>query len=385
MPQPEPAVEQTEISSVGKRAVRPYRIGTLDDLPGGGGAGVSWHEGLEVGFAEMLERGVLDRPVEVVRRSYEAQPTDSGLPNVAAYRDLVHNEGVIGVAGPMMTDNCLALLPELSVQEVPTIAICGSQFFAGKYAFTLPNGGMADEPATISAWLASRGITRIAVIRDYPSAVGEEYAYYFRLEARLRGQDILLERGVSQVDSQDNVDEALARLKDAGAECLVYFGLGPLTPKLTVGLQKLDWDPFRVMGTGFVVAKRKRLVHFRGWHGLDQFHEENEVFQGLLRRYEAMFGEPHETPNSVLTCGYDAARAYSVGLSRMRIATGPGLRDALETVTRLPAATGAPGTVISFSKRDHRGLKGANYLFVRKVVEGDHELENVFEATAPII
>ena len=382
---PSELVEQTEISSVGKRVVRPYRIGTLDDLPGGGGAGVSWHQGLEIGFAEMLERGILDRPVEVIRRSYEAQPTDSGRPNVTAYRDLVDNEGVIGVAGPMTTDNCLAVLPELSVQEVPTIAICGSQFFAGKYAFTLPNGGMADEPATISAWLAGRGVTQIAVIRDYPSSVGEEYAYFFRNEARLRGQDILLERGIGQVDSQDNVDEALAKLKRTGAECLVYFGLGPLTPKITVGLKKLDWDPLRVMGTAFVVAKRKRLAHFEGWHGLDQFHEENEVFQGLLQRFEAMFGEPHESPNSVLTCGYDAARAYSIALSRMRIATGPGLRDALETVTRLPAATGAPGTVISFSKRDHRGLKGANYLFVRKVIQGEHELENVFEATAPII
>jgi hypothetical protein len=44
-----------------------------------------------------------------------------------------------------------------------------------------------------------------------------------------------------------------------------------------------------------------------------------------------------------------------------------GVREALERVKLLPAASGAPGTRISFGKYAHRGWMGAGYLVARRL------------------
>jgi hypothetical protein len=241
---------------------------------------------------------------------------------------------------------------------------------------------MADEPATVSAWLKGRGLRSIALVREHPSQIGEEYAYYLRHEARLRDQQIIMEQALSPVAPSEHVLAALKRLREVGADCLVYFGLGGLSGQLTDALRALDWEPVRIMGTAFVGAafSEAHCRAYDGWYGLEQFHEQNATHLHALRLYERRFGKPRAFMDSVFTCGYDMGQAFSLAIGRMRIATGEALRDALETVTRLPAATGAPGTVISFSRRDHRGFKGADYLFVRRSEGG----KNVYVGTAPV-
>jgi len=364
----------------GARVAEPYRIGVMDDLPDA--CGEPFIAGLRIAFDEYYENGVMDRPVELVERHYYGHPWRTGHPSVEAYLDLVDNEQVLAVAGPMTTDNCLSILPLLDEKKVASMGICGSQLYVGDYAFLLPNGGMADEPATVSAWLKSKGLRSIALVRDYPSQIGEEYAYHLRHEVRMRGQEIVMEQALSPVAPSDQVLVALKRLREAAADCLVYFGLGGLSGQLTDALKTLDWDPVRIMGTAFVGAafSEVRCRAYDGWYGLEQFHEQNPVHLHALKLYERTFGKPKPYLDSVFTCGYDMGRAYSIGIGRMRIATGTALRDALETVTRLPAATGAPGTVISFSRRDHRGFKGADYLFVRKSEGG----KNIYVGTAPV-
>ena len=64
----------------------------------------------------------------------------------------------------------------------------------------------------------------------------------------------------------------------------------------------------------------------------------------------------------------------------MPIATPDGLRRGLETIRRLPAANGAPGTIVTFGSEDHRGYKGADYLIIRRARGGTTE----FVATAPV-
>ena len=56
------------------------------------------------------------------------------------------------------------------------------------------------------------------------------------------------------------------------------------------------------------------------------------------------------------------------------------LKEALETIRREPAATGAPGTVITFGPQDHRGFKGADFLLLRRPSGGKSE----FVGTAPV-
>ena len=116
-----------------------------------------------------------------------------------------------------------------------------------------------------------------------------------------------------------------------------------------------------------------------GWYGVDQYDERNVVLQRVLAAIEAKQGRPPSV-GSGLACGYDVGRVLALGLSRMRLATASALRDALETIRRLPAANGAPGTVISFGPEDHRGYKGPDYLVIRQAKGGRTELVG----TAPV-
>jgi hypothetical protein len=65
----------------------------------------------------------------------------------------------------------------------------------------------------------------------------------------------------------------------------------------------------------------------------------------------------------------------AIGLGRMKNASPAGLRDALETVRRVPACIGAPGTVITFGPHDHRGLHGPNFLILRRAHDDTASLE----------
>ena len=47
--------------------------------------------------------------------------------------------------------------------------------------------------------------------------------------------------------------------------------------------------------------------------------------------------------------------------------TPDGVRDALERVKMIPAASGSPGTYISFGNWMHRGWVGAGYLVARRL------------------
>ena len=354
--------------------IEPYRIGMLGDVPGR--CNESFELGLTLAFEESVEKGIGDRPIELVKREYAAQPWRACYPNVDAYVDLVENEKVLGVAGPMTTDNSLSVLGQLDRYEVPMISICGSQRFGGDFAFNTPNGGMADEPATIAAWLVGEGHRRVALIREAPSQIGEEYAHHLRYESAEHGFEIIAEQGISPIAGDDKIAAALERLRAIDPDCLVYFGLGALSGQLSASLARMGWAPPRIMGTAFVGAafSERRMGMYEGWRGLDQFHEENPTFQHLMSLCEEKSGKPRPFPDSVLTCGYDIGRCFALAIARMRIGTGPALRDALETITRLPAATGAPGTVVSFSPFNHRGFQGADYLIVREVKDGRNRL-----------
>jgi hypothetical protein len=66
---------------------------------------------------------------------------------------------------------------------------------------------------------------------------------------------------------------------------------------------------------------------------------------------------------------YDIGRLLGEALARAMHLTRPGIRDALERVKRLPAASGRAGTTMGFGAWDHAALKG-DYLVLRVWQDG---------------
>jgi len=360
----------------GERELLPYRIGAIVDLP----PKQEWLDAVRLAFDEVHERRLVERPIELIVREVYAQPWTDGFPVIDAFRDLTQNEKVLGILGPMTTDNALAILPDIERTGVPTCTMSGTQLYAGRAAFNLPNGGMGEEPAVIASWLAGEGHHRVALLRE-TTQIGEEYTHYFRTAALERGISIVAESPAYPFMEVPELMRALDPLKAAGADALVYLGLGRLNKVMRPALEALEWDPPRITTTAFVRAlvSKQDAEDLEGWVGVDQYDERNEVFRAVLERFEKRFG--YRPENTRASCGYDMGHAYALALGRMRVAVPAGLRDAVETVKRLPACTGAPGTVITFGPYDHRGYKGADYLILRRARGGKTE----FVGTAPVV
>lgn len=353
--------------------LQPYSIGVLVDLPDYPGLSDAFPDMIRFALAEARARGIVEREIEVVHREVKATPWTDARPLIAAYRSLVADEGVLAVAGPMTSDNCLPLLPETRRMRMPTVTICGSLQWRGRFAFSLANGGLADEPAIMAAWLSGEGHRRVAVVRE-TTHVGEEYAGFFRMACRERGIAICAEAPVYAVASQAELTELLLRCKDAKPDALVYLGIGALNQVFRAALEHAEWDPPRIQTTAFVSAaySKDRAERLEGWVGVDQYDERNQVFAAVLDRFEQAYG--YRPANSGASCGYDIGHVIALAIGRMRLATPQSVAEALETIRRLPACTGGPGTTITFGPGDHRGFKGPDFLVLRSARDGTTSL-----------
>ncbi len=66
---------------------------------------------------------------------------------------------------------------------------------------------------------------------------------------------------------------------------------------------------------------------------------------------------------------YDMGRLLAEATARTDHLTREGMRDALEKVKQIPAASGMDGTVMGFGNWDHGALKG-RYLVLRRWEDG---------------
>ena len=82
-----------------------------------------------------------------------------------------------------------------------------------------------------------------------------------------------------------------------------------------------------------------------------------------------------------MSTGYDIGNTFALALGRMRYVTPTALRDAMDTLRRIPSCTGGPGTIITLGPSDHRAYKGADFLLLRRSHDGTTSMEGV----APVV
>ena len=135
------------------------------------------------------------------------------------------------------------------------------------------------------------------------------------------------------------------------------------------------------MGTAFETGFNEHLWDaYLGWIGLEQYDEANQVGQQFLDRFEAEYGHRPEYYSPLLW--RDCAMALLYAFADAAPLSPPGVRAALERVKMLPAASGSPGTRISFGRWMHRGWVGAGYLVARSLDPDGKDLGEVLEVVA---
>jgi branched-chain amino acid transport system substrate-binding protein len=346
--------------------VSPARIGVLIDyLDRNGSYDENVMRSFELVADEFVEQGLVERPVEFVVRAVQ------GLPNgtFRAVRDAFHelvDEGVLVTFGPWVSENAVALAPYVErAAEVAAITMAASETLLGEWFFGLPAGSMEEEPI-IMATIAHLDGCRTVGIAYEDSLIGAEYLRTTRAACKEAGLRITAEVPIPQVEAEKL--QAMEVLAADRPDAILHVGFGLGIPGMNAALEAIGWMPPRYTTTAFEFAAtsdwwRQQLA---GWIGLDQFDERNEVARGFLDRFEARHG--YRPEYFFPPYCYDVGRMMLLAIAGAKPLTGAGVKDALEKIKMLPAASGAPGTRLRFGRYIRHGWMGSEFLVARRVL-----------------
>jgi ABC-type branched-subunit amino acid transport system substrate-binding protein len=344
--------------------VAPLKVGILVDYPTRPNAPSDMLDAIRLVLEEAVASRLIDRPVELIERSVLGLPNGEYRVVRRAYDELVE-EGCLVIFGPYVSENVVPLRDHVEARgEVAIITMAASEGALGEWCFALNNGSMSDEPYILGEVMRRDGHQRIAIAFEN-SLIGQEYLAFSERAYVAAGLEIVDRVAVPQVES-DKV-EAVRSLQESKPDAVVHVGFGHALWGFNDALATIGWDPPRYTTTAFEMAYASDdwFPHLRGWIGLESFDERNEVGQAFLDRFETKYGRRR---NYFTPCfGHDVGTVIAHGLANARPLTGAGVRDGMERIKQLPAASGAPGTRLRFGKFMRQGWVGNDYLVARRI------------------
>ncbi len=346
--------------------VSPARIGLLIDyIDDAGEFDENIVPSLQLVAEEFTESGLLERPVEFVVRAVQGLPTGSFRAVRDAFFDLVE-EDVHVIFGPWVSENGAALRPYVEeLAEVACITMAATETMLGEWVFGLPAGSMEEEPIIIATVAALDGCRSVGIAFE-DSLIGAEYLRTTRVACADAGLAITAEVAIPQVQSEKRT--AMTALSAEKPDAIIHVGFGLGIPGMNDALAEIGWMPPRYTTTAFEFASTSRWwrEQLAGWIGLDQYDERNVVGQAFLDRFHQRFGHRPEYFFPVYC--YDVGRLMMIALANARPLTGVGVKQALEKIKMVPAASGAPGTRLRFGKYIRHGWVGSEFLIARRVL-----------------
>jgi branched-chain amino acid transport system substrate-binding protein len=350
--------------------VAPARIGLLFDYIGEkkeatGGVNQDVIDAINLVAEDYRAAGILDRPVEIVLRHVEGLPRGSAKAVRDAYYELVEEDCLV-VFGPWVSENAVPLRPYVEeLAEVPCISMGGTESMLGDFMFALPNGSMEEEPIIMAKVAWYDGCRSVALAYE-DSLLGNEYLRAARKACKDLGLTVTGEIAIPQVEADQLKNmQTLAAGKPDG---ILHLGFGLGVVGMNDALKEIGWAPHRYSTTAFEFAANSPWwrEQYAGWVGLDQYDERNETGEAWLQKFEARYGRRPAYYFGVYA--YDIARIMLTAISAARPLTGRGVKEALERIKMMPAASGAPGTRLRFGKYIRQGWMGAEYLVARRVL-----------------
>lgn len=285
------------------------RIGFTGVLSGpSAAAGEGILEGLELQINRINdEGGLLDgRPIELVIRDHETNP-DTAVANI---RELIENEDVVALVGESTTGPLLATAPIANEAGVPWVVAGGTGTAATQ---------QSDPNYIFRVSLVDNEQTAFAV--DEALALGENVALLTDTSGLGQGgrTDLLAameEVGVAPVaDETFNVGDTdmtaqLSRIQNAGADVIIFWGVGPEAAQIRRGMESLGMDQPMLANWGLGMpnyvelageaADGTRVIQAFSFHETD-----DPQAQQVLEDYESTFGTTRMTFAQELVNAYD--------------------------------------------------------------------------------
>ena len=342
----------------------PIKIGLTGPFTGGSSSmGVSMRDGVKLAIADINKAGgVLGRPLVAVERDDEAR-NEVG---VQIAQELINKEKVVATLGFINTGVALASQRFYQEAEIPvfnnvaTGTVITQQFTAPKektnYVFRNAAADNIQAPMIVEEAITRRGFKKPAILAD-----STNYGQLGREDL----EKALAAKGVKAVATEKfNIKDTdmtaqLLRAKEAGADVILTYGIGPELAQIANGQAKLGW---KVPLIGSWTLSMSSFIDTAGENGNGAVMPQTFVQlpntpkrKAFIEAYQAAY-KTERMPSPVSAAqGYDSVLLLAAAIKQANSTEGRKIREALENLQ-----TKVEGVVTTydrpFTATDHEAI-----------------------------
>ncbi|MDB5759235.1 MAG: amino acid transporter substrate-binding protein [Burkholderia sp.] len=357
--------------SIAGIAADPIKIGVTGPFTGGSAPmGVSMRDGVKLAVAEInAQGGVLGRKLEIVERDDEAK-NERG---VQVAQELINKEKVVATVGFINTGVALASQRFYQEAKIPVInnvatgSVITKQFAdqPENYVFRTSANDSIQSSMIVEEAITKRKMTKVAILADSTNygQLGRE-----DLEKALDKKGIK-PVAVEKYNIKDvDMTPQLLKAKQAGAQAVLTYGIGPELAQIANGMEKLNW---KVPMIGSWTLSMGNFIDNAGKNGdgtlmpqtfiQDPNTPKRKTFiDSYLKAYKPS-GDRMPSPVSAAQ-GYDSIYLLAAAFKQAGGTEGPKVRAALENLN--DKVDGVVTTYNKpFTKDDHEAIKGTITVF----------------------
>jgi len=360
------------------QAAEPIRIGCSGPFTGGSAPmGISMRDGVKLAVAEInASGGVLGRPIQLIERDDEAK-NERG---VQITQELINNEHVIADLGFINTGVALAAQRFYQEAKIPVInnVATGSKIthqfeapeFPDNYVFRSSASDGIQSGMIVDEAVVRRKFTKVAILADSTNY------------GQLGRQDLeraLEKRGVKPVaEEKFNIKDVdmtsqLLKAKQAGAEAILTYAIGPELAQIANGMEKLGW---KVPMIGSWTLSMANFIDNAGKNGDGARMPQTFIQEGdtpkrkvFIAAYQKAY-KLDRIPSPVSAAqGYDSVYLLAAAIRQAGSTDGVKIREALENLN-----TKVEGVIKTYdhpyTHDDHEAIKPGDAVIGE--VQGGH-------------
>ena len=317
----------------------PIKIGVTGPFTGGSAAmGVSMRDGVRLAVDEVNKAGgVLGRPLLLVERDDEAR-NELG---VQLAQELINRERVVATLGYINTGVALASQRFFQEARIPVITnvATGTQITRqfskpeqrNNYIFRISAPDNVQAPMIVEEAIKRRGYKKVAIFAD-----STNYGQLGRqdLEAAL-GKAGVKPVAVETFNIGDvDMTSQLLRAKQADADAILTYGIGPELAQIANGMSRLGW---KVPLVGSWTLSMASFIDTAGPNGdgarmPQTFIQEPTTprRKAFIDAYQKSFGGDRMPSPVSAAQGYDSVLLLTAAIKQAGTTDGPRVRAALE-------------------------------------------------------
>ena len=352
-------------------AADPIKIGVTGPFTGGSAPmGVSMRDGVKLAVTELNAKGgVLGRKIELVERDDEAK-NERG---VQVAQELINKEKVVATVGYINTGVALASQRFYQEAKIPVMnnvatgSIVTKQFAdqPENYIFRNSANDAIQSAMIVEEAVTRRKFTKVAILAD-----STNYGQLGREDL----EKALDKKGIKAVATEKyNIKDVdmtaqLLKAKEAGAQVIITYGIGPELAQIANGMEKLGW---KVPMMGSWTLSMGNFIDNAGKNGDGARMPQTFIQDGNTPKRKAFIDAYVKTykptngriPSPVSAAqGYDSIYLLAAAMKQAGTTEGPKVLAALENLNEK-----VDGVVASYSKpftkADHEAITASLVTF----------------------